>query len=71
MVCVRLNMDSAGWEEFRGTLFSEKEIEWSWFVARTDWSADYIYYTIWPGLTWISGRAFFKRELVGILAGLY
>lgn len=33
MVCVRLNMDSAGWEEFRGTLFSEEEIEWNRFMA--------------------------------------
>lgn len=35
MVCVRLNMDSAGWEEFRGTSFSEEEVERSWFMART------------------------------------
>lgn len=41
MVCVRLNMDSDGWEEFRGTFFSEEEIEWSLFMAGPDWGTDW------------------------------
>lgn len=39
MVCVRQNMDSDGWEEYRGTFFSEEEFEWSLFMA--DWGADW------------------------------
>lgn len=39
VACVRLSMDSAGWEEFRGTLLSEEEMEWSWFADRTHWTA--------------------------------
>lgn len=41
MVCVRLNMDSDGWEEFRGTFFPEEEIEWSLFMAGPDWGTDW------------------------------
>lgn len=52
MVCVRLNMDSAGWEEFRGTFLSKEEIERSFFMAETDWSADWntIFSQSLPGL---------------------
>lgn len=32
-------MDSDGWEEYRGTFFSEEEFEWSLFMA--DWGADW------------------------------
>lgn len=40
MVCLKLNVDSAGWQEFRGTLFLEEEVEWNRFMARTSWGAD-------------------------------
>ena len=64
MVCVRLNMDSAGWEEFRGTLFSAEEIEWSWFMARTDWSADCS--TLFTqGLPGFQGALFSTGNLLG------
>lgn len=67
---MRLSVDSAGWEEFRGTLFSDEEMEWSWSVDRTDWTvcsrqnrdSTHIYQ---PGLTCVPGRALFNRELVG------
>lgn len=64
MVCMRLNMDSAGWEEFRGALFSEEEVEWSWFMARTNWIAD-CSALFGQGLPGFQGQPFLTGNLLG------
>lgn len=79
VVCVRLSMDSAGWEEFWGTLFSEEEMEWSWTVDRTDWTVWTVYSS--QNRDWtvhLSTRAYlgfkessFQQGTCGILAGLH
>jgi len=70
VICVRLNMDSAGWEEFRGILFSREEMEWSWFMARTGGSADCS--TLFgQGLLGFQGELFLTGNFLGIPAGLY
>lgn len=58
VVCVRLSMDSAGWEELRGLYFQKRR--WSGAGLWTEQTGLDIYP---PGLTWVSGKALFNRNL--------